>query len=136
MLVTLENNWSNWIDHARTGSWTRSRIRNQYTSRPGPDQQGDVDRMIPSRFSGWNNVGISQYNQYVTTIQGLRQHRALIELNYIELWKILVNRGRTSRKKNRTARPSVVPASHNLYAHENPTTIDNIYDDVPNITEI
>ena len=76
------------------------------------------------------------YNEYVTRIQGLRQHRAPIELNYIELWKVLANRGHRSRKKNRTARPSVVPASHNLYANENPTRVDNMYDDVPNITEI
>ena len=136
MLVTLENNWSNWIDQARTGVWTRTLHRNPYTSRPLAADQPDVTRMIPSRFSGWNNIGITKYNEYVTTIQGLRQHRQPLELNYIQLWKVLANRSLRPKKRKRAARPSVVPASHNLYAHQNPVPIDNIYDDVPNITEI
>lgn len=84
MLVVLKNNYYRWTDMANTGNMRKSKIRTPYTMSPLP---GDATAdNICSKFSGWNNLGMREFNRYVKMLKMLRKHRLPLERELMEKW--------------------------------------------------
>ena len=125
MLVTLHNNWNRWTDLANSPN-NKSNIRSLFTRSGTADNGDDASSTIPGKFSGWNNMGMQEFNEYVVTMKKNKRHRVPLMKNYLEVWQqMAAQNARPNRRRPRRREQEQVHAENNLFGDNNGGAVED-----------
>ena len=98
-----------------TGNMKKSKVRNPYTMSPVPGE-ATADN-ICSKFSGWNNLGMMEFNRVVKVLKKLRKHRLPMERELMEKWvaKYQAKMNKNGPMKRRRVEDDYVLAQNSLF---------------------
>ena len=128
MLVTLENQWARWHDMFVTKVNKSSGVPAPYTTMSAENTACEGPRQPCRKFSGWNQRGMTAFNDYVAKIKLMRKGRGVQEEYWMSCWNNVADDLLQSkkRKRNEHYQEEFVTAANDLFSTDEE---DNVNDD-------
>jgi hypothetical protein len=133
-ILTIENNWSRWIDMATTEDWRSSSVPTKWTvtrdktataERRGRGNSKNDDDVQPTarRYRGWSAIGIERYNQLFDEITSHRAKNSstLLEDRLLKHFQHETDMRGKSKRKQKKEPPPLPMARHQLWVRDSIT---------------